>query len=94
MSHELRTPLNAIIGVSEMLREDAEAAGQDLEPLDRVPGARNGGRWLTARPSRASVALRALARRKLLALLAGVAAGGAGAAGGDAGRWISLLRCA
>ena len=25
MSHELRTPLNAIIGVSEMLREDAEA---------------------------------------------------------------------
>jgi signal transduction histidine kinase len=32
MSHELRTPLNAIIGVSEMLREDAEAAKQDLEP--------------------------------------------------------------
>jgi len=28
MSHELRTPLNAIIGYSEMLREDAEAAGQ------------------------------------------------------------------
>jgi hypothetical protein len=27
MSHELRTPLNAIIGVSEMLREDAEALG-------------------------------------------------------------------
>ena len=25
MSHELRTPLNAIIGVTEMLREDAEA---------------------------------------------------------------------
>jgi len=40
MSHELRTPLNAIIGVSEILREDAEAAGQDLEPLDRVLGAR------------------------------------------------------
>jgi signal transduction histidine kinase len=39
MSHELRTPLNAIIGVSEMLREDAEAAEQDLEPLDRVLGA-------------------------------------------------------
>src|SRR5262244_1068172 len=36
MSHELRTPLNAIIGVSEMLREDAEALKQDTEPLDRV----------------------------------------------------------
>jgi GAF domain-containing protein len=36
MSHELRTPLNAIIGVTEMLREDAEAAKQDLEPLDRA----------------------------------------------------------
>ena len=30
MSHELRTPLNAIIGVSEMLREDAEAAKTGL----------------------------------------------------------------
>jgi K+-sensing histidine kinase KdpD len=39
MSHELRTPLNAIIGVTEMLREDAESAKQDLEPLDRVLGA-------------------------------------------------------
>jgi signal transduction histidine kinase len=39
MSHELRTPLNAIIGVTEMLREDAEAAKEDLEPLDRVLGA-------------------------------------------------------
>jgi GAF domain-containing protein len=39
MSHELRTPLNAIIGVTEMLREDAEVAKQDLEPLDRVLGA-------------------------------------------------------
>src|SRR3984893_15161531 len=38
MSHELRTPLNAIIRVSEMLREDAEALKQDLEPLDRVLG--------------------------------------------------------
>jgi signal transduction histidine kinase/CheY-like chemotaxis protein len=28
MSHELRTPLNAIIGYSEMLEEDAQAAGQ------------------------------------------------------------------
>jgi GAF domain-containing protein len=39
MSHELRTPLNAIIGVTEMLREDAESLNQDLEPLDRVLGA-------------------------------------------------------
>jgi signal transduction histidine kinase/putative methionine-R-sulfoxide reductase with GAF domain len=45
MSHELRTPLNAIIGVTEMLHEDAEAAKQDLEPLDRVLGA---GRHLLA----------------------------------------------
>jgi GAF domain-containing protein len=45
MSHELRTPLNAIIGVSEMLREDAEALKQDAEPLDRVLGA---GRHLLA----------------------------------------------
>jgi signal transduction histidine kinase len=45
MSHELRTPLNAIIGVSEMLREDAEATKQDTEPLDRVLGA---GRHLLA----------------------------------------------
>jgi len=39
MSHELRTPLNAIIGVTEMLREDAESLNQDTEPLDRVLGA-------------------------------------------------------
>ena len=39
MSHELRTPLNAIIGVSEMLREDAETLKQDIEPFDRVLGA-------------------------------------------------------
>jgi two-component system, NtrC family, sensor kinase len=45
MSHELRTPLNAIIGVTEMLREDAEALKQDIEPLDRVLGA---GRQLLA----------------------------------------------
>jgi signal transduction histidine kinase len=45
MSHELRTPLNAIIGVSEMLREDAEALKQDTEPLDHVLGA---GRHLLA----------------------------------------------
>jgi hypothetical protein len=30
MSHELRTPLNAIIGVSEMLREDAETLKQEV----------------------------------------------------------------
>ena len=29
MSHELRTPLNAIIGYSEMLEEDAQAAGDE-----------------------------------------------------------------
>ena len=45
MSHELRTPLNAIIGVTEMLREDAETLKQDTEPLDRVLGA---GRHLLA----------------------------------------------
>jgi two-component system NtrC family sensor kinase len=45
MSHELRTPLNAIIGVTEMLREDAESLNQDTEPLDRVLGA---GRHLLA----------------------------------------------
>src|SRR5262249_46712440 len=45
MSHELRTPLNAIIGVTEMMREDAEALNHDLEPLDRVLGA---GRHLLA----------------------------------------------
>src|SRR5262245_5644381 len=45
MSHELRTPLNAIIGVTEMLREDAEALKHDVEPLDRVLGA---GRHLLA----------------------------------------------
>jgi signal transduction histidine kinase/CheY-like chemotaxis protein len=45
MSHELRTPLNAIIGVTEMLREDADALKQDTEPLDRVLGA---GRHLLA----------------------------------------------
>jgi signal transduction histidine kinase/CheY-like chemotaxis protein len=34
MSHELRTPLNAIIGYSEMLREDAEAAGDQRSTQD------------------------------------------------------------
>jgi adenylate cyclase len=43
MSHELRTPLNAIIGITEMLREDAEDEGQDdlVEPLGRIHRAGN-----------------------------------------------------
>ena len=47
MSHELRTPLNAIIGVTEMMREDAQDLQREdaLEPLDRVLGA---GRHLLA----------------------------------------------
>ena len=38
MSHELRTPLNAVIGITEMLREDAEDEGREdfFEPLDRI----------------------------------------------------------
>ena len=38
MSHELRTPLNAIIGLTEMLKEDAEDDENEdyLEPLDRI----------------------------------------------------------
>ncbi len=38
MSHELRTPLNAVIGITEMLIEDAEDAGQSdiIEPLGRI----------------------------------------------------------
>jgi GAF domain-containing protein/CheY-like chemotaxis protein/anti-sigma regulatory factor (Ser/Thr protein kinase) len=38
MSHELRTPLNAIIGLTEMLREEAEAPEHSdfVEPLERV----------------------------------------------------------
>ena len=41
MSHELRTPLNAVIGLTEMLKEDAEDDGNDdyLEPLERIHGA-------------------------------------------------------
>ena len=45
MSHELRTPLNAIIGVSEMLREDAEAQSRTLN------------RWI-AYSARAAICLR------------------------------------
>ncbi|MBY0564251.1 MAG: response regulator [Hyphomonadaceae bacterium] len=38
MSHELRTPLNAIIGYAEMLREDAEDAGEQetVQDLGRI----------------------------------------------------------
>ena len=38
MSHELRTPLNAVIGITEMLKEEAEDEGDDdyVEPLERV----------------------------------------------------------
>src|SRR5262249_21219693 len=41
MSHQLRTPLNATIGVTELLREDAQDLKREdeLEPLDRVLGA-------------------------------------------------------
>lgn len=41
MSHELRTPLNAVIGYSEMLLEDAEAAGREEQCADlkRIHGA-------------------------------------------------------
>ena len=42
MSHELRTPLNAIIGVSEMLREDAQDLNRDRR--DRAAGSRAAGR--------------------------------------------------
>jgi len=34
MSHELRTPLNAVIGYSEMLLEEAQAAGSDEQTTD------------------------------------------------------------
>jgi len=38
MSHELRTPLNAVIGITEMLMEDMEEAGDRSarEPLERI----------------------------------------------------------
>lgn len=36
MSHELRTPLHAVIGITEMLREEAEEKQVDTEPYVRV----------------------------------------------------------
>jgi signal transduction histidine kinase/DNA-binding response OmpR family regulator len=41
MSHELRTPLNAIIGYSEMLKEEAEDAGQEefVSDLEKIRSA-------------------------------------------------------
>ena len=36
MSHELRTPLNAVIGYTELLLEDAEAAGDETKDLKRI----------------------------------------------------------
>lgn len=38
MSHELRTPLNSVIGITEMLREEAEEEERDTEAYDRVAG--------------------------------------------------------
>ena len=48
MSHELRTPLNAIIGLTEMLREDAESQALErfVEPLRRVERAGTHLLWL------------------------------------------------
>jgi len=37
MSHELRTPLNAIIGYSEMLIEDVEDMGDEINPEETTP---------------------------------------------------------
>jgi GAF domain-containing protein/DNA-binding response OmpR family regulator/anti-sigma regulatory factor (Ser/Thr protein kinase) len=41
MSHELRTPLNAILSYSQLLREEAEDAGQDesIADLDKIHAA-------------------------------------------------------
>ena len=41
MSHELRTPLNAILGYAEMLKEDAQAGGQDgmVPDLEKIHAA-------------------------------------------------------
>ena len=45
MRHELRTPLNAVIGITEMLREEAEDEDKDTDPYDRV--ARSGRQLLS-----------------------------------------------
>jgi signal transduction histidine kinase len=47
MSHELRTPLNAIIGYSEMLEEDAQAAGDGAAAKD-LQRIRSSGKHLLA----------------------------------------------
>ncbi len=46
MSHELRTPLNAVIGYSEMLLEDAEAAGGDEQQIGDLRRINSAGRHL------------------------------------------------
>jgi PAS domain S-box-containing protein len=48
MSHELRTPLNAVIGYSEMLLEDAEAAGEAPQQIADLRRINIAGRHLLA----------------------------------------------
>ena len=48
MSHELRTPLNAVIGYSEMLLEDAAAAGSDETLIGDLRRIHSAGRHLLA----------------------------------------------
>jgi signal transduction histidine kinase/ActR/RegA family two-component response regulator len=47
MSHELRTPLNAVIGYSEILLEDAQAAGREEQTAD-LSKIHNAGKHLLA----------------------------------------------
>jgi signal transduction histidine kinase/ActR/RegA family two-component response regulator len=47
MSHELRTPLNAVIGYSEILLEDAQAAGREDQTAD-LSKIHNAGKHLLA----------------------------------------------
>ena len=54
MSHELRTPLNALIGVTEMLREDAESlirTDDTTVPLLAKDKTRTGRLWTYVRRS-------------------------------------------